>query len=90
MRRRGPLAGRRTYTMDAREAAEAANAIKPQVAVPMHWGNVMGVGADSVSVIGSRGCLAHQSLCHPARHRGSVYQPPMTFLASARIWTTSG
>ena len=36
-----------TYTMDAREAAEAANAIKPQVAVPMHWGTVVGSRADA-------------------------------------------
>jgi L-ascorbate metabolism protein UlaG (beta-lactamase superfamily) len=36
-----------TYTMNAREAAEAANAIKPQVAVPMHWGTVVGSEADA-------------------------------------------
>jgi L-ascorbate metabolism protein UlaG (beta-lactamase superfamily) len=35
------------YTMDAREAAEAANAIKPQVAIPMHWGSVVGTRADA-------------------------------------------
>ena len=30
------------YTMDAREAAQAANAIGPRVAIPMHWGKVVG------------------------------------------------
>lgn len=40
-----PAGGR--YTMDAREAAEAANAMKPQVAIPMHWGNIVGTQADA-------------------------------------------
>jgi L-ascorbate metabolism protein UlaG (beta-lactamase superfamily) len=30
------------FTMDATEAAEAANLIKPRVAVPMHWGSIIG------------------------------------------------
>lgn len=40
-----PVGG--TYTMDAREAAEAVKAIKPQVAIPMHWGNIVGTRADA-------------------------------------------
>ncbi|MEK7765161.1 MAG: MBL fold metallo-hydrolase, partial [bacterium] len=39
-----PIGG--TYTMDAAEAAEAAAAIKPQVAVPMHFGKIVGKPAD--------------------------------------------
>ena len=35
-----PIGGK--YTMNAEEAAEAANIIKPQVAVPMHWGTIIG------------------------------------------------
>lgn len=35
-----PVGG--TYTMNAEEAAQAAEAIKPQVAVPMHWGKIVG------------------------------------------------
>jgi L-ascorbate metabolism protein UlaG (beta-lactamase superfamily) len=35
------------YTMEAGEAAEAANAMNPQVAVPMHWGSVVGTRADA-------------------------------------------
>jgi L-ascorbate metabolism protein UlaG (beta-lactamase superfamily) len=35
-----PVGG--TYTMTAREAAEAANTIKPAVAVPIHFGDVVG------------------------------------------------
>ncbi len=31
-----------TYTMDAAEAARAANAIGPKVAVPIHWGKIVG------------------------------------------------
>jgi L-ascorbate metabolism protein UlaG (beta-lactamase superfamily) len=39
-----PIGG--TYTMTAKEAAEAANAFKPRVAIPMHWGDIVGVQAD--------------------------------------------
>jgi L-ascorbate metabolism protein UlaG (beta-lactamase superfamily) len=35
-----PVGG--TYTMDGHEAAEAANVINPAIAVPMHWGRVVG------------------------------------------------
>jgi L-ascorbate metabolism protein UlaG (beta-lactamase superfamily) len=35
------------YTMDAEEAAAAANAIKPRVAVPMHWGTIVGSQEDA-------------------------------------------
>lgn len=40
-----PVGG--TYTMDASEAASAAQVIKPQLACPMHYGKVPGVGDDS-------------------------------------------
>ena len=39
-----PVGG--TYTMDADEAARALARIKPQVAVPMHWGDIVGRQAD--------------------------------------------
>ncbi len=39
-----PVGG--TYTMDAEEAARAARAIQPKVAVPMHFGSVVGSEAD--------------------------------------------
>jgi len=35
-----PVGG--TYTMDAKEAAEAASVIKPKIAVPIHYGEVVG------------------------------------------------
>lgn len=35
-----PIGGK--YTMDAAEAAQALERIKPEVAVPMHWGDVVG------------------------------------------------
>ncbi|OIO64175.1 Zn-dependent hydrolase [Candidatus Woesearchaeota archaeon CG1_02_33_12] len=41
-----PVGGK--YTMDAKAAAEAANAIKPKVAVPMHYGSVVGSEADAI------------------------------------------
>lgn len=40
-----PVGG--TYTMTAAEAAEAAAAIKPKIAVPMHYGSVAGSAEDA-------------------------------------------
>jgi len=40
-----PVGG--TYTMDAREAALAANQIKPRVAIPYHWGDIVGSRRDA-------------------------------------------
>ncbi len=36
-----------TYTMTAGEAARAADTIRPGIAVPMHWGTVVGSRADA-------------------------------------------
>jgi L-ascorbate metabolism protein UlaG (beta-lactamase superfamily) len=40
-----PVGG--TYTMDAVEAAQAANTIKPRAAIPMHWGSIVGSRKDA-------------------------------------------
>jgi L-ascorbate metabolism protein UlaG (beta-lactamase superfamily) len=40
-----PVGGR--FTMSAEEAAEAAKTIRPSVAIPMHWGSVMGTEEDA-------------------------------------------
>lgn len=40
-----PVGG--TYTMDAEEAAQAAFAIKPDLAIPMHFGSVVGSKEDA-------------------------------------------
>ncbi|MCM8812161.1 MAG: MBL fold metallo-hydrolase [Candidatus Omnitrophica bacterium] len=40
-----PVSG--TYVMTADEAAEAAKAIRPKVAVPMHYGTLVGTEADA-------------------------------------------
>ena len=40
-----PIGGK--YTMTALEAAKAANSIKPKVAVPMHWGSIIGAEKDA-------------------------------------------
>lgn len=40
-----PVSG--TYVMSPLEAAEAARRIDPAVAVPMHWGTVIGSEADA-------------------------------------------
>jgi L-ascorbate metabolism protein UlaG (beta-lactamase superfamily) len=40
-----PVGG--TYTMTAEEAAQAANLIKPKLAIPMHWGSIVGSREDA-------------------------------------------
>lgn len=40
-----PVGG--TYTMDAREAAEAADRIGAEVTIPMHWGGIVGTRDDA-------------------------------------------
>ncbi len=40
-----PVGG--TYTMDANDAAKAVNAIRPKVAVPMHYGSIVGTESDA-------------------------------------------
>ena len=40
-----PVGG--TYTMTAEEAAEAANAIGPKIAIPMHYDDIVGSKADA-------------------------------------------
>ena len=40
-----PVGG--TYTMDAAEAAQAANQIKPKLAIPIHWGTLVGSRQDA-------------------------------------------
>jgi L-ascorbate metabolism protein UlaG (beta-lactamase superfamily) len=41
-----PVSG--TYVMSPAEAAEAARRIEPSVAVPMHWGTVIGSESDAI------------------------------------------
>lgn len=50
-----PVGG--TYTMNAKEAAEAANTISPAVAIPMHWGSI--VGSESDAEIFKKECKVH-------------------------------
>jgi L-ascorbate metabolism protein UlaG (beta-lactamase superfamily) len=40
-----PVGG--TYTMTAEEAAQAVNFVKPKVAIPIHWGDIVGSAADA-------------------------------------------
>lgn len=40
-----PVGG--TYTMTAEEAAEAVNTFKPALAIPMHWGDIVGSEEDA-------------------------------------------
>jgi L-ascorbate metabolism protein UlaG (beta-lactamase superfamily) len=39
-----------TYTMTARQAADAANLFKPKMVIPMHWGGIVGAKADAEEV----------------------------------------
>lgn len=40
-----PIGG--TYTMEAKKAAELINTIKPEVAIPVHYGNIVGKPEDA-------------------------------------------
>lgn len=40
-----PVGG--TYTMTADEAAEIANVLRPKIAIPMHWGSIVGSESDA-------------------------------------------
>ena len=40
-----PVGGK--YTMDCEAAAKAANLIKPQVAIPIHYGSIVGTKDDA-------------------------------------------
>jgi len=40
-----PVGG--TYTMNAKEAAEVANTISPKIAIPMHFGSIVGSSKDA-------------------------------------------
>ena len=51
------------YTMNASEAAQAANLIKPAVAVPMHWGEVVGSRADAEAFRDQ--CQVHVEILEP-------------------------
>ncbi len=42
-----PIGG--TYTMDAKKAAELINAIHPEIAVPTHFGNIVGNPEDAMT-----------------------------------------
>ncbi len=44
-----PVGG--TYTMNAQEAAKAANSIKPKIAVPIHFGSIIGSQKDAEAFI---------------------------------------
>jgi L-ascorbate metabolism protein UlaG (beta-lactamase superfamily) len=44
-----PVGGR--FTMDSHEASEAAKLIKPGLAIPMHWGSIVGTKEDAIEFI---------------------------------------
>lgn len=49
-----PVGG--TYVMDAHQAAEAANLIRPKIAIPIHFGSVVGSVADAGIFARECGC----------------------------------
>lgn len=54
-----PVGG--TYTMNAEEAAQAASIIKPTLAVPIHYGSIVGSSSDAekfVNLCGEKGIKA--------------------------------
>ena len=49
-----PVGG--TYTMDAKEATEATMHIKPKLAIPYHWGDIVGERNDAEQFTESAAC----------------------------------
>jgi len=49
-----PVGG--TYTMNAKEAAEATMHIKPKLAIPYHWGDIIGGRNDAEQFAESAAC----------------------------------
>lgn len=49
-----PVGG--TYTMDASEAAAAATHIKAKLAIPYHWGDIVGGRSDAEQFANTAGC----------------------------------
>lgn len=49
-----PVGG--TYTMTAKEAAELVNIIKPKVAIPIHYGDIVGTKEDAVTFVKNLEC----------------------------------
>jgi L-ascorbate metabolism protein UlaG (beta-lactamase superfamily) len=49
-----PIGG--TYTMDAKEAAQLCNEIMPKIAIPMHFGSIVGKADDAVRFKGLCRC----------------------------------
>lgn len=45
-----------TYTMNADEAAEATRYIKPKMAIPYHWGQIVGARADAEKFAAEADC----------------------------------
>ena len=52
-----PVGG--TYTMNAEEAAEAAKIIDPKVAIPMHYGSIVGSNDDAEKFLKLVGDIGH-------------------------------
>jgi L-ascorbate metabolism protein UlaG (beta-lactamase superfamily) len=40
-----------TYTMNSEEAAEATNLIKPKIAIPIHYGSIVGKDVDAMNFV---------------------------------------
>ena len=49
-----PVGG--TYTMDAVEASKAVGVIKPKIAIPYHWGDIVGDKTDAQRFAEQAGC----------------------------------
>jgi len=49
-----PVGG--TYTMDAAEAGSAVEYIKPKLAIPYHWGDIVGSSTDAEAFAGRADC----------------------------------
>lgn len=69
-----------TYTMDAVEAAEATQYIEPTLAIPYHWGDIVGTLSDAERFVALAACNAKvmttgETLCSDQWTTNSTPQP---------------
>ena len=65
-----PVGGR--FTMSAEEAAQAASIIKPTLAIPMHFGSIVGDETDAKNFV---------ELCKDNDIRADLLTPPITIIS---------
>jgi L-ascorbate metabolism protein UlaG (beta-lactamase superfamily) len=78
-----------TYTMDATEAAEATKYIKPLLAIPYHWGQVVGTRADAERFVKLAACNA-KAMAIGETLSSQDWSKDLSFIAHWKLDETQG